>query len=156
MNSSTLPRERMHIVCKTAQDETETELPLRMLFVGDYLGRDDRALEDRVPIGLDRDTFAKVLAAHAPRLDIVVTSAAASEEESALRVSLTFRRLSDFGPGGVAGQIPQTNRLLAVRDALTALKTTGDVETFRRRIEELLVDAPARARLLASLGLGAP
>ena len=153
-DGTSLPRERLNLVCKTADDEAEIELPLRMLFVGDYMGRDDRSVEDRIPIRIDRDNFAKVLAAHGPKLDLVVTSASAPPGTSAVRASLTFRALTDFGPDAIAEQIPEVSRLLAVRDALTALKGSGDVATFRRRIEELLTDAPERTRLLAALGLG--
>jgi type VI secretion system protein ImpB len=151
-NGTALPGERLHLVCKTS-DEAEIELPLRMLFVGDYMGRDERPVEDRVPVRIHRDNFAKVLGAHAPGLEIVVTSARAGNR--AVRASLTFRQLSDFGPDAIAQQIPETNRLLAVRDALTALKSTGDVAAFRVRLDELLrEDPPTRARLLAALGLG--
>jgi type VI secretion system protein ImpB len=145
--------ERLHIVYRNDANE-ELELPLRMLFVGDFMGRDERPIEDRVPVRIDRDSFAKVLAALAPRLDLVV-GGAGPEGASAVRASLVFRRLSDFGPDGIAPQIPEVTRRLAVRSALTELKTTGDVPAFRARLETL-VDEPGRARLLAALGLGAP
>jgi type VI secretion system protein ImpB len=145
-------RERLTIVYKAADNEPEFELPLRMLFVGDYMGRDERTRDDRIPVRIDKDTFSKVLAAHAPSLDLVVPSAAGS----AVRASLTFRRLSDFGPDAVADQIPETKRLLALRDALTTLKQTGDVAAFRKSLGEILPDASARQRLLSTLGLEAP
>jgi len=155
-DESTLPRQRLNLVCKSADDPTEIELPLRMLFVGDFMGRDKRPVEERTPVRIDKDSFGKVLAAHGPGLDLVVTSAAAPAGTSAVRASLTFRQLSDFGPDSIAQQIPEVNRLLAVRDALTALKSTGDVAAFVGRLQEALEDAPARTRLLSSLGLGSP
>ncbi|HEY1698014.1 MAG TPA: type VI secretion system contractile sheath small subunit [Polyangiaceae bacterium] len=143
------PAGRLRIVCKPSGDEAEIELPLRMLFVGDFMGRDDRPVEDRVPVRVDRDSLGKVLAAHAPRLDLTVTSA----EGRAVRAPLVFRSLADFGPDAIAEQIPETARLLAVRDALTRLKEGGDVAAFRKTLDELLEDPAARARLLSSLGL---
>src|ERR1700722_20874469 len=111
-NGTILPRERLHIVCKTGDDQAEMELPLRMLFVGDYMGRDDRPIEDRLPVRIDRDTFTKVLSAHGPRLDLVVSGPATAGEEKAGRASLTFRELADFAPDAVAAQIPEVARLL--------------------------------------------
>jgi type VI secretion system protein ImpB len=152
---STLSTERLNIVCKSA-DDAEIELPLRMLFVGDYMGRDDRPSENRVPIRIDKDNFARVLAAHGPTLDLVVTPTHAPPDTSAVRASLTFHSLSDFGPDSIAQQIPDVSRLLAVRDALTALKNTGDLASFHQRLEEVLDDAHACSSLLSALGLGDP
>jgi type VI secretion system protein ImpB len=150
---TTLPRDRLNIVYRSA-DEKEFELPLRMLFVGDFMGRDERPIEDRVPIRVDKDTFARVLAAHAPRLDLLVASAR-TEDGTAVRASLTFRRLADFAPDAIAAQIPEVSRLLSLRDALSELKNAGDVTAFRAQLESLISDAAARERLLLALGLGA-
>jgi type VI secretion system protein ImpB len=144
-----VPHGRLRIVCKPSEDEAEIELPLRMMFVGNFMGCDERPVEDRVPVRVDRDTFGKVLAAHGPRLDLTVTSA----EARTVRAPLVFRSLTDFGPDAIAQQIPETRRLLAVRDALTALKETGDVAAFRKTLDELVEGPAARTRLLSSLGL---
>lgn len=153
MSDSTIP-ERLHIVCKTsADDATEVELPMRMLFVGDFVGEDDRPQEERVPVQVSRDTFGKVLAALAPRLDVTV---GAGPEGSAFRAKLTFRQLSDFGPDAVAEQVPELQRMLSLRDALTSLKSTGNVEAFRAMLADLVPDAAARSRLLSTLGLPNP
>jgi type VI secretion system protein ImpB len=141
------PPERLNIVCKPSPDEAEVELPLRMLFVGNFMGRDERPMEERRPVRVDRDNFDKVLAAHAPRLDLV-----AATGEEGIRVSLKFQSLSDFGPDAIAEQVPEVARLLSVRAALTQLKEDRDGAAFRRRIEELL-GARAAARLLSDLGL---
>jgi type VI secretion system protein ImpB len=154
-DETTLRGERMNIVCKAADDETAIELPLRLLFMGDYVGRDERPIDQRTPVRLDKDNFAKVMAAHRPRLDLVVSTAPVAEKGSALSVSLAFRAIHDFAPDSVAEQIPEVRQLLAVRDALTALKHTGDVATFRARVEQLLEDAPEREHLLSRVGLGA-
>lgn len=145
-------RERLHLVCKASPDDArETELPLRMLFVGDFGGREDRPLEDRVPVRVDRETFDKVLVAHAPRLDI--TASTPEPGSRAVRAALVFRSLADFGPDAIAEQVPDARRLLAVRSALTALRTTRDVAAFRAALGAVVEDGQVRDRLLASLGL---
>jgi type VI secretion system protein ImpB len=142
------PRGRLRIVCKPSEDEAEMELPLRILFVGDFMGKDDRPVEDRLPVRVDRDTFGKVLAAHGPRLDLTVAGAG-------VRAQLAFRSLADFGPDSIAEQIPETRRMLELRDALTALKAAGDIDAFRAALPDLVPDEVARAQLLSSLGLDA-
>jgi type VI secretion system protein ImpB len=135
---------RLRIVCKPSEDQGEMELPLRLLFVGNFMGQDDRPVEDRVPVRISRDSFSNVLAAHGPRLDLTVAG---------VRAQLVFRSLADFGPDSVAEQVPETARLLKLRDALSRLKATGDVEAFRLLLPELVEDPAARARLVADLGL---
>jgi type VI secretion system protein ImpB len=76
-----------------------------------------------------------------------------SAEGRTLRAPLVFRSLTDFGPDAIAEQIPETRRLLAVRDALTTLKERGDLAAFRGALGELVEDPAARARLLSTLGL---
>jgi type VI secretion system protein ImpB len=145
--------ERLNIVLKSQEGGgAPTELPLKLLFVGDYMGKDDRPIEERVPVRVDRDTFARVLAAHAPRLDLVAANARV-DDAPGIRVSLRFQEMSDFGPDSVARQIPEVARLLAARDLLAELKATGDVATFREKLG-VRVDSPElRARVLASLGM---
>lgn len=145
MDDETAPLQgRLRIMCKPSEDEGEMELPLRMLFVGNFVGLDDRPIEDRVPVRISRDSFSKVLAAHGPRLDLTV---------GGVRAQLAFKSLADFGPDFVAEQVPETRRLLGLRDALAALRDGGDVDAFCTRLPELVGDRTARARLLSSLGL---
>jgi type VI secretion system protein ImpB len=135
---------RLRIVCKPSEEQGELELPLRMLFVGNFAGEDRRPIEDRVPVRVTRDGLPSVLAAHAPRLDLTVAG---------VRAQLAFRSLADFGPDSVAAQIPEVRGKLALRDALTALKETGDVEAFVLLLPELVPDPAAREQLRLELGL---
>jgi type VI secretion system protein ImpB len=138
---------RMRIVCKPSDDEQEVELPLRMLFVGNFVGEDRRAIEERVPVRVDPSTVSKVMVAHGPCLDLTVAG---------VRAQLVFRSMADFGPDAIAGQIPDLERKLNLRDALTRLKTTGDVEAFVGSLPELVADPVARERLLSDLQLPLP
>jgi type VI secretion system protein ImpB len=144
MDEEVAPQGRLRIVCKPSEEEGELELPLRMLFVGNFMGQDDRPMEERVPARVSRDSFSRLLAAHGPHLDLTVAG---------VRAKLVFRSLADFGPDSVAEQVPELRRMLALRDAMTALKSTGDVEAFRERLPELVPDVDARDRLLRELGL---
>ena len=61
---SVAPRERVNIIYKPATGDAkeEKELPLKMMVMGDFTGRpDDRPLEDRKPINVDKDNFSDVM-----------------------------------------------------------------------------------------------
>jgi type VI secretion system protein ImpB len=154
---SVAPQERVNITYKPATGDAkeEVELPLKMLFIGDYTGRaDPRPLEDRKPINVDKDNYQEVLAEQNLKLDLSVPDRLSGEENASLNVSLQFKSLSDFGPDGVAHQVPELQRLLELREALTALKgPLGNVPAFRRKIQALLQDGAAREKLLSELGL---
>jgi type VI secretion system protein ImpB len=152
---SVAPKERVNIVYKpaTGDAQQEIELPLKLLMVGDYTGRkDDRPLEDRKPINVDKDNFDEVLRSHDLKLDLSVADSLSGQGEMA--VKLSFKRLADFGPEAVVNQVPELKKLLELRGALTALKgPLGNVPAFRKKIQELLGDETARAKLLAELGV---
>jgi type VI secretion system protein ImpB len=150
------PQERVNITYKpaTGDRQSEVELPLKMLFIGDYTGRaDDRQVEDRRPVNIDKDNFNDVLAEQNVTLSVSVPNKLAAEPGSELSANLKFKKLSDFGPDAVAEQIPELRTLLEVRAALTALKgPLGNVPAFRKKIQALLADGDSRARLMRELG----
>ena len=61
---SVSPRERVNIVYKPATGglSAEKELPLKLVMMGDYtLREDDRPLEDREPINVNKENFNEVM-----------------------------------------------------------------------------------------------
>ena len=154
---SVAPQERVNITYKpaTGDAQAEVELPLKMLFMGDYTGRaDPRPLEDRKPVSVDKDNFTQVLAEHNLGLSMQVPDTLSGEKDSQLSVNLKFRKLSDFGPEAVAEQVPELKKLLELRGALTALKgPLGNVPAFKRKIQSLLNDSAAREKLVKELGI---
>jgi len=154
---SVAPQERVNITYKpaTGNAKEEVELPLKMLFMGDYTGRaDPRPLEERKPVNIDKDNFQQVLAEHNLQLSMSVSDVLSGEKDANLNVNLKFRKLSDFGPESVAEQVPELKRLLELRTALTALKgPLGNIPTFRKKIQGLLGDAGSREKLMKELGI---
>ena len=155
---SVAPKERVNIVYKpaTGNAQEEVELPLKILMMGDYtLRQDDRMLEDRKPINVDKDNFSQVLAEQKLELDLGVKDKLSNEPGAQLAVNLKFKKLSDFTPEGVANQVPEMRKLLELRSALNALKgPLGNVPGFRKKIQGLLGDEDGRAKLMQELGLG--
>jgi type VI secretion system protein ImpB len=151
------PKERVNIVYKAqvGDAQEETELPLKILMVGDYTGRtDDTPLEDRKPIKVDKDNFNEVMASQDLSAAVSVPDRLSGEKDASLALELKFRKLEDFTPEGVVNQVPELKKLLELRKALTALKgPLGNIPAFRKKIQALLGDDAARAALMKELGL---
>ena len=153
---SVAPKERVNIVYKPATDGAEeVELPLKILAMGDYTGRkDDRALEDRKPINIDKDNFNEVMEKHDLSVDLNVPDKL-SGGDGELAVALKFKNLKDFTPEGVANQVPELTKLLELRNALTALKgPLGNRPAFRKQMQDLLDNDESRKKLMEELGMG--
>jgi type VI secretion system protein ImpB len=154
---SVAPKERVNIVYKseTGNSQSEVELPLKVLMVGDYMGRpDERPLEDRKPINIDKANFNDVMAKQELALELSVQDKLSNTQGAELPVVLNFKSLADFAPEGVVNQVPELRRLLELRAALNALKgPLGNVPAFRKKIQGMLGDSEARQRLMSELGL---
>jgi type VI secretion system protein ImpB len=133
----------------------EVELPLKMLVMGDFTGRtDDRPLERREPVNIDKDNFNEVLKAQEVRLNLSVPNRLSGNADDAMTLSLKVESMKDFGPEAIVEQVPELKRLLELREALRALKgPLSNVPEFRKKIQELLKDENASAKLLAEIGI---
>jgi type VI secretion system protein ImpB len=154
---SVAPRERINIVYKPATGgaQEEIELPFKQLVMADFTQRkDDRPLEDRKPINVDKDNFNEVMRQQNLTLNFTVPNRLSGKEGDELPVNLRVETLKDFGPESVAEQVPELKTLTELRNALTALKgPLGNVPGFRKRIQDLLKDDAARERLVKELGI---
>jgi type VI secretion system protein ImpB len=147
------PKERVNIVYRPSQGDAqeEIELPLKMLVLGDFSGHpDERPVDQRDPVSVDKDNFNDILRAHRVTLDIAVTNRLASAPGKDLQVQLQVASLKDFEPEAIAEQVPELKRLLELREALRALKgPLANVPEFRKKLQDLLQDDSTRQRLLA-------
>lgn len=153
---SVAPRERVNIVYKpaTGDAQEEKELPLKLLVMGDFTGKaDDRALEDRKPLNVDKDNFNDVMRSMNLSASLQVPDKLSGKEGGEMAVNLKFSNLKDMEPEAVAGQVPELKKMMELREALTALKgPLGNLPEFRKKIESLIKDAAAREKLLKELG----
>ena len=158
---SVAPRERINITFKPAVGgaQEEVELPLKLLVLGDFTRREDlRKLEDRKPIGIDKNTLDEVLAKQALSLTLSVPNRLQDEADAEeLSIELRINAMKDFNPANLVEQVPQLQKLMVLREALMALKgPLGNTPSFRKAIEQALADDDSRARVLAELGLDRP
>lgn len=156
-DQSVAPKERVNITYKAqvGDAQQEAELPLKILMVGDYTNRpDDTPLEERKPISVDKENFNEVMAKQDLKAKVSVADRLSGEKDAQLAVDLKFKGLNDFTPEGIVTQVPELQKLLELRQALTALKgPLGNIPAFRKKIQSLLGDDKAREQLMQELGL---
>ena len=155
--ASVAPRERVNIVYRPATGDAmeEVELPLKVLVLGDFTGKpDDRPLEEREPINIDKDNFNEVLKAQNIGLSVNVLNRISGDPDAELNVELKFESIKDFGPEAIAKKVSELNQLLELREALGSLKgPLSNLPDFRKRIQDLVKDETARGKLLTELGV---
>ncbi|SET26032.1 type VI secretion system contractile sheath small subunit [Pseudomonas graminis] len=157
---SVAPKERINVTFKPATGgaQEEIELPLKLLAIGDYtLRKDERKVEERKPISIDKMTFDEVLAKQALSLTLSVPNRLQEGESNEdLAVQLHVKSMKDFNPASLVDQVPELKKLMELRDALVALKgPLGNAPAFRKAIEGVLADGESRDRVLGELGLNA-
>lgn len=156
-DGSVAPKERINVkfVPATGGQQAEVELPLKMVVLGDFTGRDsDTPVEQRKAIDIDKNTFGSVM----KEMDLERTIEVANvlndtDPDATLRTTLKFASLQDFAPDSVAQQVPELRKLVELREALTALKgPLGNMPAFRKALSEIVEDPMRRAELIEQLG----
>lgn len=155
--TSVAPKERVNIVYRslTGDAKQEVELSLKVLVVGDFTGAvDERAIEDRKPINIDKDNFNDVLKASNVNATLTVPHKLVSDPDAELGVNLKFNHLSDFEPDSIIQQVPELKQIKELRETLKALKgPLSNVPEFRKKIQDLIKDDSSRERLLKELNI---
>ncbi|OAE11823.1 type VI secretion protein [Pseudomonas simiae] len=158
-DGSVAPKERVNIVYKpaTGDAQEQVELPLKQLVIGDFTLREDQTpVEELKPIRVDKDNFTDVLKGQNLILELSIANRLSDDAtpDERLAVNLKFESIRDFEPDALVEQVPELGQLIALRDALKALKgPLGNVPDFRKELQALIEDDGARARLLGELGV---
>ena len=137
-----IPRARINIALEleTEGAASKNELPLKTLVIGDYsYGQGQGEISERPRIAVNKHNIEQVLAELQPRARFVVEDQMLGQGN--IGVDLTFSHFGDFAPDAVAAQIPQLNRLMAMRNLLRDLKSNLlDNVALRKELERLLQD----------------
>ena len=154
---SVAPKERVNITYKpaTGDAQAEVELPLKILVLGDFTQKaDDRPVDERKPINVDKDNFNDVLKAQKLSIDLAVPNKLVADSTDNMPVSLKFDSLRDFEPDAIVENVPELKEIIELRNALKSLKgPLGNVPDFRKKLQMLIDDDATRAKLLAELGI---
>ncbi|KVP81058.1 type VI secretion protein [Burkholderia ubonensis] len=158
-DGSVAPKERVNIVYRpaTGDAKAEVELPLKVLVLGEFSTADDKPpLDELTPVNIDKDTFNDVMKAQSLQLALSVPNLLDDQagEDDRLTVTLGFDSIRDFAPDAIVEKVPELKQLVALRDALKALKgPLGNIPSFRKRIHEIVTDKAARTQLLTELDI---
>lgn len=159
---SVAPKERVNIVYKshTGEKTEEVELPLKLLVLGDFSGRQsDEIVEERKTININKENFDEVMKSYGINMNLNVPNTLDAEGKSGseLTVQLKMRGIKDFSPDNIVEQVPELKSLLELRQSLLALKgPLGNVPAFRKSIQGILSDDTSREQLMRELGLSEP
>ncbi|MCP3941421.1 MAG: type VI secretion system contractile sheath small subunit [Desulfobacteraceae bacterium] len=156
-DTSVAPRERVNITYRpaTADLQESVELPLKLLVMGDYTGAEDnRSIEEREPVSINKDNFNDVLMAQNIRFKKSVKNKLSDDPTDEINVDIEFNRLKDFSPEAISEKVPELKKLHELRSTLLALKgPLSNVPEFRKKIQQLIKDDSKRDQLMAELGI---
>ena len=135
--------------------EEAIELPFKMLVVGDFTGKaSEEAVEERKVIGVDKNSFKKVMKEQDLGVEIQVKDKLSGEEDSdeQMSMSINFKDLDSFTPDSLSKH-ESFKDLVALRDALETLGGPfANVSAFRKKMEKIIKDPAQREQLMNELG----
>lgn len=154
---SVAPKERVNIVYKshTGDKTEEVELPLKLLVLGDFTGRNsDEIVEERKAININKENFDEVLKSYGLNINLRVPNTLDAESGDEMGVELSMKSIKDFSPDNIVEQVPELKSLIELRKSLLALKgPLGNVPAFRKSIQSILSDEEAKKQLMRELGI---
>ncbi|MEM1128482.1 MAG: type VI secretion system contractile sheath small subunit [Bacteroidota bacterium] len=145
-------RINMFLEVQKGNAKEKLELPQRMMVMGDFLGReDDTPLEDREVVNINKDNFEQVLKSMDVKSSFSVADKLKGGDEE-MKVDLKFDSMKSFSPEEVAKQVPELNKLVAMRNLLQDLRNrVVNMAQFRKELEAVVKDPDALAKLTAEL-----
>lgn len=147
---------RVHITydVETEGAVVKKELPFVIGITGDFSGHnteDLKPLKDRRFIQIDRDNYNDILKRMNPKLDISVESTL-SDDDSEMKLSLSFKSLDDFEPAAVVNQVEPLKKLMDTRNKLRDLMTKIDrSEDLENILEDVLNNTASLDQLASEL-----
>jgi len=137
--------------------QKKTELPLKMLVLGDFTQRkDDTRIADREKININKTNFDQVMESLDLGVKTVVTNKI-KNDGSDMQVDLKIKNMKSFDPSEIVKQVPELSKLMAARNLIRDLGSNLlDNREFRKRMEGILKDKSAIDSILAELDQNAP
>jgi type VI secretion system protein ImpB len=125
----------------TGGAQKKMELPLKLLVIGDFkMDGDESRIAEREKININKDNFDGVMES----MNISL--------KSNLPVELKFNSMKSFEPMEIVKQIPDLNRLMAVRNLIKDLGSNLlDNREFRKKMEAILKDKNSAKQVLQEL-----
>lgn len=138
---------RVHITFEVegSDGDEKKELPFVVGVLGDYSGDNKselKPIKERKFVEVDADTFATVMDNMKPGVQLKVDNHLSDEEDAQMAVDLSFNKMEDFEPEGIAKQVPALKNLLDTRDQLRDLLSKADrSDELEALLEKILQDS---------------
>lgn len=153
-DGSNAPKERINISykAKTNGAAAEVELPLKLMVMSNFTG--DTAnipLEERETVSINKVNFNKVMEQMGITTNFNVKNTITPDADE-MSINLNIKSMADFSPDNIVKQVPELQKLMALREALTALKgPMGNVPEFRKKLLSILNDAEKKEQLMLEI-----
>lgn len=152
-DGSVSPKERINITykAKTNGQNTDVELPLKLMVMANLKGSNETPLEEREIVPINKINFDQVM----QKFDISTNFSVKNtlgDEASELDIALHISSMKDFSPDNIVHQVPELKKLMQLREALMALKgPMGNIPNFRKAVLEALKDEKTKEKLLLEI-----
>lgn len=148
------PKERINISYKTKTNgaNADVELPLKLMVMSSFTGEiNSIPLEEREPISINKVNFNKVMEQMGITIDFTVKNTISPDIDE-MNIHLNIKSMTDFSPDNIVKQVPELQKLMALREALVALKgPMGNVPEFRKKLLSILRDAEKKEQLMIEI-----
>jgi type VI secretion system protein ImpB len=148
------PPSRINLFLELQEGEAKekVELPMRLLVLGDYTGREDQTpVEEREVVNINSDNFESVMRSKDLKAEYTVENKL-DEDGDDIAVDLSFEDMDSFSPENVARQVPQLRRMVAMRNLLQDLRNrVVSTSEFRKQLEQIVQDESAMSELAEEL-----
>lgn len=140
--------ERINLVYKSvnASRSEETELPFRLLVMGNFSGASEpREIDEQCYHEIKHGHIDSLMSGIRPQLHLVLPNRLLDDDgEDELAVDVELETLQDFEPENILWKIPLTRKLLELRESLLSLS------------EDKTIDESLSVELMKTLGFGKP
>ena len=153
-DGSNAPKERINISykAKTNGAAADVELPLKLMVMSNFTSDTNNIpLEEREPVSINKVNFNKVMEQMGITTNFNVKNTISPDADE-MSINLNIKSMTDFSPDNIVKQVPELQKLMALREALTALKgPMGNVPEFRKKLLAILSDADKKEQLMLEI-----
>ena len=153
-DGSNAPKERINISykAKTNGAAADVELPLKLMVMSNFTSDTNNIpLEEREPVSINKVNFNKVMEQMGITTNFNVKNTISPDADE-MSINLNIKSMTDFSPDNIVKQVPELQKLMALREALTALKgPMGNVPEFRKKLLAILRDAEKKEQLMLEI-----
>ena len=153
-DGSNAPKERINISykAKTNGAAADVELPLKLRVMSNFTSDTNNIpLEEREPVSINKVNFNKVMEQMGITTNFNVKNTISPDADE-MSINLNIKSMTDFSPDNIVKQVPELQKLMALREALTALKgPMGNVPEFRKKLLAILSDAEKKEQLMLEI-----